>query len=173
MQYPVSSGQQHRANESEWVPVAPPQKKTEPPAPVPPPPKKSTVPSQPAKEWVLNNWPNPIQPSPLPPQPPLPVPPVGNLNAISIPPVGTSSFHSTSSPIDPLTIPQGNQVFPDTSAASGLDIANIISQRLNAMRKLQDNPNDYEAMSLMNNAQKDVSRIYKTLRTLNVENDKV
>lgn len=38
-----------------------------------------------------------------------------------------------------------------------LDVTSIITQRLNAMRKLQDNPHDSDAMRSMNNAQKDVS----------------
>jgi hypothetical protein len=39
----------------------------------------------------------------------------------------------------------------------GLDIGSIVSQRLTAMRKLQENPNDVQALSEMYRAQKDVS----------------
>lgn len=38
-----------------------------------------------------------------------------------------------------------------------MDVSSIISQRLNAMRKLQENPNDNAAMTLMQNSQKEVS----------------
>lgn len=41
-----------------------------------------------------------------------------------------------------------------------LDVTSIISQRLNAMRKLQDNPHDVEAIKLMHTAQKDVSAAF-------------
>lgn len=39
-----------------------------------------------------------------------------------------------------------------------MDVSAIISQRLNAMRKLQENPNDNSAMALMENTQKRVSK---------------
>lgn len=35
-------------------------------------------------------------------------------------------------------------------------MSSIISQRLNAMRKLQENPQDNDAMKLMENSQKEV-----------------
>jgi hypothetical protein len=41
-------------------------------------------------------------------------------------------------------------------ALQGLDIGSIVSQRLTAMRKLQENPNDVQALSEMYRAQKDV-----------------
>lgn len=37
-----------------------------------------------------------------------------------------------------------------------IDIASIVSQRLTAMRKLQENPNDSQAISEMYRAQKEV-----------------
>jgi hypothetical protein len=41
-----------------------------------------------------------------------------------------------------------------------LDIGAIVSQRLTAMRKLQENPNDVQAISEMYHAQKGVSTAY-------------
>ena len=40
-----------------------------------------------------------------------------------------------------------------------LDVTSIITKRLNAMRKLQENPMDSEALKLMYNSQKDVSNV--------------
>lgn len=47
-------------------------------------------------------------------------------------------------------------IFPDSSGGKELDVTSIITKRLNAMRKLQDNPLDTEALKLMYNTQKDV-----------------
>lgn len=76
-QFPVSSGSQHRTKESEWVPVAPKEKKEE------------------------------------------------------------------------------DKVFTKPEAPS-VDISQIVSTRLSAMRKLQDNPNDSEAIKALNNVQKEM-----------------
>ena len=38
-----------------------------------------------------------------------------------------------------------------------IDVASIVSQRLSAMRKLQENPNDVQALTSMYKAQKEVS----------------
>lgn len=47
-------------------------------------------------------------------------------------------------------------VFPDSVESGKLDVSSIITKRLNAMRKLQENPEDFEAKKLMFNTQKDV-----------------
>lgn len=52
------------------------------------------------------------------------------------------------------------QVFPNSVESGKLDVSSIITKRLNAMRKLQDNPEDFEAKKLMFNTQKDV-RVFK------------
>jgi hypothetical protein len=96
IQFPVSSGQQHRKSENEWVPVSP--KKEEPSA--------ATV---------------------------------------------TVTVAETR-----LQTEMVNQVFPSTMVTEGLDIGSIVSQRLTAMRKLQENPNDVQALSEMYRAQKDM-----------------
>lgn len=68
-------------------------------------------------------------------------------------------------PVAPPQIPTQSvpevTVFPTTSHFGNLDITNIVTQRLNAMRKLQDNPNDYEAQSLLNSAQRDVICLFE------------
>ncbi|XP_018318501.1 protein SON isoform X2 [Agrilus planipennis] len=112
MQFPVSSGQQHRKTENEWVPVSP--KKTEAPIPTIAPKTVTTTPSV--------------------------------VEEISTPPV-----------VQPLAIAApGPQVFPPP-AETPVDIGMIVSQRLSAMRKLQENPNDVQAISEMYRAQREVN----------------
>ncbi|KAJ6648026.1 Protein Son [Pseudolycoriella hygida] len=107
MQFPVSSGQHHRLNESEWVPV-PPKK---------PAPKAKT-------EKTIKSIPVAIMPPPPAPEP-VPKPEVN--------------------------------IFPDSKTSNNLDVTTIITKRLNAMRKLQENPMDQEAIKLMYNTQKEMS----------------
>ncbi|RXG51928.1 Protein SON [Armadillidium vulgare] len=47
------------------------------------------------------------------------------------------------------------KVFPDDTARD-IDISQLVSTRLNAMRRLQDNPTDKEAMKILSSAQKDM-----------------
>nr|CAD7569598.1 unnamed protein product [Timema californicum] len=98
IQFPVSSGQQHRKTENEWVPVSP---------------KKDST----CKALV-----------PLKGAPSLPA-------QASSPPIETS-------------------VFPVAENNENLDIGSIVSQRLTAMRKLQENPHDVQALNEMYKAQK-------------------
>lgn len=62
--------------------------------------------------------------------------------------------------VAPLEAPATNTdispVFPDSLDSGKLDVSSIITKRLNAMRKLQENPEDFEAKKLMFNTQKDV-----------------
>ncbi|PNF30720.1 hypothetical protein B7P43_G06082, partial [Cryptotermes secundus] len=94
IQFPVSSGQQHRKSENEWVPVSP--KKEEP----------------------------------------------------------TASVVATEVTENRVVMEAVNQVFPSAMVTEELDIGAIVSQRLTAMRKLQENPNDVQAISEMYRAQK-------------------
>lgn len=103
------------------------------PKPVPPPVVEPTTPAP----WVLHQ----TAPVPQPVAPPV--------IQQSIPPQPVA-------PPIPTPVPEVQSVFPSTHNIGNLDISNIVTQRLNAMRKLQDNPNDYEAQSLLNSAQKDV-----------------
>ncbi|XP_058461752.1 protein Son [Malaya genurostris] len=164
LQFPVSSGAQHRKMESEWVPVeaAPVSAPVAVVRPEKPIPKifpvsatfvQSSDQQQPAYTPV-NPPPGPqaLPPAVQPPQPefiinaPLPVPPPVDL----------------SQPPGPVTLPPMHEpppveVYPINSEANKLDVSSIISQRLNAMRKLQDNPADAEAIKLLYNTQKDMS----------------
>ncbi|XP_046398804.1 serine/arginine repetitive matrix protein 2-like isoform X2 [Ischnura elegans] len=49
-----------------------------------------------------------------------------------------------------------DQVFPDYSSCENMDIGSIVSQRLTALRKLQENPDDVDALNEMTQAQKDM-----------------
>ena len=74
--------------------------------------------------------------------------------AIAAPPEPSSSEASTSAkPPAPVV---SDKVFPD-KPESTMDISSIVSQRLAAMRKLEDNPNDPEALQKMYVAQKAMS----------------
>ncbi|XP_049543507.1 protein Son [Anopheles darlingi] len=53
--------------------------------------------------------------------------------------------------------PTNVNVFKPPSEGQQLDVAQIVSQRLNAMRKLQENPTDPDARQLLYNTQKDMS----------------
>lgn len=77
--------------------------------------------------------PPPIEPPPAPPA----------LPAIT---ASTSSAHQST-----------DNIFADKVIPKDLDVTSIITKRLNAMRKLQDNPMDSEAIKLMYKTQKDVS----------------
>ncbi|CAG2053818.1 unnamed protein product, partial [Timema podura] len=98
IQFPVSSGQQHRKTESEWVPVSP---------------KKDST-----------------------------------CTAL-VPLKGTPSIPAQAS-----TPPIETSVFPVAENNENLDIGSIVSQRLTAMRKLQENPHDVQALNEMYKAQK-------------------
>lgn len=117
IQFPVSSGQQHRVNE-EWIPVGPSHTKT---AAVEAPKPKSAAP---ATAPLAIEAPPPVllQPSPA---------------LIAAPP----------------NAPPGPQVFPSVPPAgpdlSSVDLGSIVSQRLTAMRKLQENPHDVQALTEM------------------------
>lgn len=212
MQFPVSSGQHHRANESEWVPVVPtkPKKDKEIQEQQPAITIISTVPvnndNQTKKTeptvlpttgtctlhiifWVGGNHTiiiyvcldygyNPAlvdfqapEPVPMPVLVPAPAPrPVPQ--PISQPvsqPISQPAENTLVQPpkqpllaIEPAPVPAPQQeqsndnIFADTSCGKGLDVTAIITTRLNAMRKLQDNPLDTEALKLMYNTQKDV-----------------
>lgn len=97
MLFPVSSGQQHRKTENEWVPVSP--KKEEP---------VSTLPVAVVKPA--------IKPTPAPVQ----------------------------------------NVFQQPPNVQNIDIGTLVAQRLAAMRKLQENPNDVEALNEMYRAQREM-----------------
>lgn len=49
-----------------------------------------------------------------------------------------------------------NSIFPQVAQQCNIDISSVIAQRLNAMRKLQENPNDPDAQRMMSYAQQNV-----------------
>ncbi|XP_074034056.1 son RNA binding protein isoform X2 [Leptinotarsa decemlineata] len=124
IQFPVSSGQQHRKGE-EWMPVSPPAKKTDnkPPLPVPPP----------TNSIVL-----PIEPTPVPlVAPPVVLPKIVTVSALP-------------------NAPPGPQVFPTPVNEPTADIGSIVSQRLTAIRRLQENPHDVQALTQMYKSNKEM-----------------
>ncbi|XP_044740119.1 protein Son [Chrysoperla carnea] len=146
MQFPVSSGQLHRKTENEWIPVEP--KKVEPtPPPLPkiPKPVPKPVVESVQKIPVPTNF---VPPTPVPPvvQPPLIVPPVESTTVLQPPKITNQTYSQAQAMIQP--------VFP--TPAENLDIGSIVSQRLTAMRKLQENPNDSQAVAEMYRAQQEM-----------------
>ncbi|XP_016975677.1 protein Son [Drosophila rhopaloa] len=173
MQFPVSSGQTHRMNEV-WVPVE--RKDSLVPLPSLPPAKQATnmfketpknvfaksMPSQEQQEPAFKSLegvpvvpaaavaPTPAVPQPVPP--PL-------LNAkVPAPPIAATPFVPevpipSMSPVSPA---QSSSIFPEVTSPS-MDVSSIITQRLSAIRRLQDNPGDSEALKMMYNAQRNMS----------------
>ncbi|XP_044016517.1 protein Son isoform X2 [Aphidius gifuensis] len=136
LQFPVSSGQQHRKTENEWVEV------------VPTPPVQIEKP-KPKKPFVPASTPTPT------PQKFEIIPPV---NFVDNNPMINSQILPVPAPMPVTTFPTpasllpGPSVFPQP-VAENVDIGSIVSQRLAAMRKLQDNPNDVQALNQMYHAQ--------------------
>lgn len=132
----MSSGQQHRKTEIEWVDVipTPPVKKPEP--------KKVFIPAvTPAAEEpfaILPASAPPVQAKPVPAPEPVAAPLIGPVAPPGSLPVGKKAG-----------------IFPHPPA-DNVDIGSIVSQRLAAMRKLRENPNDVEALSEMYHAQNGV-----------------
>lgn len=79
-------------------------------------------------------------------QPPEPTP------SFAIPPIPTNI---ESVPL-PAEQPTNDNIFADRGTAKDLDVTSIVTSRLNALRKLQENPLDSEAIKLMYKTQKDV-----------------
>ncbi|XP_055593539.1 protein Son [Uranotaenia lowii] len=169
MQFPVSSGAQHRKMESEWVPVEPKPAQPIPPVAVIRPEKFSTKASTPlaicappqAEQQPAYTPVNPVPgPQMLPPPATVepgpstaPVPPYMPVPNLENPPPPIASALPIPATIEPPPV----QVFPVQQENNSLDVSTIISNRLNAMRKLQDNPADAEAIKLLYNTQKDMS----------------
>ncbi|XP_036326002.1 protein SON [Rhagoletis pomonella] len=214
MQFPVSSGQQHRMTEA-WVPVVP--KENLPPLPALPAATQATsifktnvvknVFEKPVPEEQQEPAFKPVQPAseandaepkvvvngdvagtatttPAPdPMPSAETTPSLDASVISkpffavatqnlmpsltatVPPppqsVPAANTQQTFVPDVPVpsstdTATAGNNIFPDHSGPQ-IDVSSIISKRLQAMRRLQDNPMDPEAIKMMYNSQKDMT----------------
>ncbi|KAH8294701.1 hypothetical protein KR018_001866, partial [Drosophila ironensis] len=163
MQFPVSSGQTHRMNEV-WVPVA-----LE-PLPSLPPAKQSTNMFKDTQKNVFAKS-IPLQQKQEPAFKPLEAAAI----ATAIPPdsaahepvppslaVAKQSKPEVAAPFVPeVPVPSAS---PAASAASQsifqpppIDVSSIITERLSAIRRLQDNPADSDAQKMMNNAQRNMS----------------
>ncbi|XP_055852720.1 protein Son [Episyrphus balteatus] len=161
MQFPVSSGQQHRLTEG-WVPV--PAKEPEPPAPAAIvakqiPPKTVGVPKNVFQKQL-----------PVEEQQPA-FKPVGTNEAVAnatenvgTTPTTEETLTSVPAIVPPPAVPAvvANEapapvptIFP--AAAANIDVSTIISQRLSAMRRLQENPMDCEAIKMMYTSQKEMT----------------
>lgn len=213
LQFPVSSGSQHRQKEMEWVPVekddkkstSTTEKKVAPKpsikdgkravenvveAPVtqavsPTPAIETTdVPPQPSVHHPLPPAPPPAPPPPPPPPPPpsfptlslmpssYPVPgqflPCETSMAVNLPHAsshGSGQIFQTSAmqnltsygmassfmPAVPPPAPVVN-TFPVLSAKN-IDLSAVVADRLKAVRKLQENPNDPEGLSILQQSQ--------------------
>ncbi|XP_017007618.3 protein Son [Drosophila takahashii] len=165
MQFPVSSGQTHRNNEV-WVPVE--RKDSLVPLPSLPPAKQATnmfketpknvfaksIPSQEQQEPAFK----PVGGAPLipvatpTPAIPQPVPPPKEPPMAATPFVPEVPIPSAA----PATPAPSASIFPEVTPPS-MDVSSIITQRLSAIRRLQDNPADSEALKMMYNAQRNMS----------------
>nr|NP_001262426.1 Son RNA binding protein, isoform B [Drosophila melanogaster]NP_649914.1 Son RNA binding protein, isoform A [Drosophila melanogaster]Q9VHB0.1 RecName: Full=Protein Son; AltName: Full=RNA-binding protein Son [Drosophila melanogaster]AAF54409.1 Son RNA binding protein, isoform A [Drosophila melanogaster]AGB95808.1 Son RNA binding protein, isoform B [Drosophila melanogaster] len=169
MQFPVSSGQTHRNNEV-WVPVDP--KDSLVPLPSLPPAKQAT---NMFKETPKNVFAKsiPLQEQQEPAFKPLGgavvVPPLAatQLPTVpqSVPPTVPKEFAPPAVPFvpevpipstSPVTPMQSASIFPDVTPPS-MDVSSIITQRLSAIRRLQENPADSEALKMMYTAQRNMS----------------
>lgn len=129
LQFPVSSGQHHRKSENEWIPVTP--KKPEP--------KKQFVPSS-----------TPVEPPAI--MPPAAIYPVTE----PIQAVQPIQLVQPMQSVQPPIMPVQPTIFPQPTAGELIDIGSIVSQRLAAMRKLRENPNDLCAQNEMYRAQNEM-----------------
>lgn len=154
LQYPVSSGAQHRKMENEWVPVEP-STQAGPVVPLVRPDK--VTPKLPITASFVPQAEKQL-PAYTPVNPPMGIPALicqpGPSSAPLLPDIPNAL------PAPPTPCPEAPivpEVFPSNSEGNKLDVSTIISNRLNAMRKLQDNPADAEAIKLLYNTQKDMS----------------
>ncbi|XP_067615217.1 protein Son [Eurosta solidaginis] len=75
--------------------------------------------------------------------------------ALSVPPATAQHSFVPDVPV-PSSRETPSMLFPEQSG-TGMDVSSIISKRLLAMRRLQENPMDPEAIKMMYNSQKDMS----------------
>ncbi|XP_017074146.2 protein Son [Drosophila eugracilis] len=169
MQFPVSSGQTHRNNEV-WVPVE--RKDSLVPLPSLPPAKQATnMFKEIPKNVFAKSMPLQVQQEPA----------FKSVDGVSLVPAATAShtvpqsvpLSALKDPAPPLAVApfvpevpipstspmspaQGTSIFQNVTPPS-MDVSTIITQRLSAIRRLQDNPADSEALSMMYNAQRNMS----------------
>ncbi|KAM7295743.1 serine/arginine repetitive matrix protein 2 isoform X1 [Ixodes scapularis] len=149
-QFPVSSGNQHRIKELEWVPV-------EKPDPSPPAAPKSKG----GKSAGARDDPDAvgIAKSPPRPLPALPPPPALNtfspLPTIATPPVFQvqPERQTVSVAVVPPT-PKAVEAPAGTMSGDTNDLADIMKRRVEALKALKENPMDLEAMKVYHNCHK-------------------
>ncbi|XP_060072092.1 protein Son-like isoform X2 [Ylistrum balloti] len=130
MQFPVSSGSVHRLKEPEWVPVQ--KTTTNAVTLLTNTPTTASLSASTSAAMAISNQTSPVANDTIQFKPPLP-------------------------PSDPPPPPPPEErVFPETSNVP-MDIGSIISERLLAVRKLQENPKDISALSNIADAQKKAS----------------
>ncbi|XP_068152165.1 protein Son [Drosophila tropicalis] len=115
---------------------------------------------------VPNDFVVPSKPGPDPVPPPAPVikPIAPVVIQKFVPEVPIPSARTNDNPLPPPApptpkappTPANTSIFPVTAPPS-MDVSSIITQRLSAIRRLQDNPADSEAIKMMYNAQRDMS----------------
>ncbi|XP_023233076.1 protein SON-like isoform X2 [Centruroides sculpturatus] len=126
-QFPVSSGSQHRLKELQWVPVEEDSKSSTKSSKSSPANTVSVIESQ---TEIVSTPPEPEEPPPPPP----PLPPPAPVISTFAPAVQSTSFFESVS---------------QNTSMHDMDLTAIVSQRLKAIRKLQENPNDVEALNQM------------------------
>lgn len=164
--FPVSSGQEHRQTETEWRPV-------EPPAPVP---KAVEKPVKNGPLAIMQPPPAPVTPSPAPAPTPVQVPEASPVVAqIPMPSQSIEPHINTNNQFNVelanswkesnfgfsgtqafVADTSNQQVFAQQVQAQNIDVNSVISNRLDAMRKLQDNPHDIKAVRILEETQKKV-----------------
>ncbi|KAH8418495.1 hypothetical protein KR009_005672 [Drosophila setifemur] len=176
MQFPVSSGQAHRMNEV-WVPVE--RKDSLAPLPSLPPAKQATnffkdtqknifaksIPQQEQQEPAFKSVGGAAEVTVTAVPPASASPPAKpNLSPVTnvIEPAAATfaapfvpEVPIPSTMISTLSPSAGGSIFPEASPS--MDVSSIITQRLSAIRRLQDNPTDSEALKMMHNAQRNMS----------------
>ncbi|CAG9802283.1 unnamed protein product [Chironomus riparius] len=142
-QFPVSSGKQHQSVENTWVPVT-----TATAAATSSTATTTTTSNSSSKQimtlqkQIQEQLPELAKPKPLPP------PPAPPLNPVLSRPYDWKSDDHYCKTIFPTLAPP-----PEPNC----DVSEIISQRLNAMRKLQENPHDVEASKILYETQQNMS----------------
>lgn len=137
-QFPVSSGKQHSLVENAWVPVTTSNGGTT---------TSTTTTTSTSKSVVtLSKQIQEQLPELAKPKPKV----VAEINPVLAKPYDWKSDDHYCKSIVPAS---------DVPSQPPVDVSEIISQRLNAMRKLQDNPNDVEASKTLYETQQNVNLI--------------
>lgn len=141
-QFPVSSGKQHSLVENAWVPVTTSNGGS-----------STTTTTTTSKSVVTLS--KQIQEQ----LPELAKPKSKSKPAVELPPVLSKPYDWKNDDHYCKSIVAANEMPPPLPSEPPVDVSEIISQRLNAMRKLQENPNDVEASKTLYETQQNVRKI--------------